>query len=117
MPKAIKGTRDILPIEIPKWHAVEQAARDVFALYGFEEIRTPVFEETELFVRGIGESTDNVEKEMYTFRDKSEHSITLRPEMTAPVVRAYIDDIFTCFHKFRDYIHGKGMRQSKENNI
>jgi histidyl-tRNA synthetase len=91
MPKAIKGTRDILPDEIPKWHAVEQAAREVFALYGFEEIRTPVFEETELFVRSIGESTDIVEKEMYTFRDKSEHSITLRPEMTAPVVRAYIE--------------------------
>lgn len=91
MIKTIKGTRDLLPEEIPKWHLVEDTARTVFERYGYEEIRTPIFEETELFARGIGVDTDIVAKEMYTFQDKSGKSITLRPEGTAPVVRAYIE--------------------------
>lgn len=91
MIKAIKGTKDILPEEINKWHLVEKTAREVFALYGYQEIRTPIFEETELFARSIGQETDIVAKEMYTFTDKSDKSITLRPEATASVVRAYIE--------------------------
>ena len=87
--QAPKGTRDILPGDTALWAAVEAAARAVFGRYGFREIRTPIFEETELFARGVGESSDIVGKEMYTFetRDGGE-SLTLRPEMTASVVRA-----------------------------
>ena len=89
--QAIKGTRDILPGEVERWQQVESAARRVFRRYGFREIRTPIFEATELFARGIGESTDIVSKEMYTFADRGERSVTLRPENTAPVVRAAIE--------------------------
>jgi histidyl-tRNA synthetase len=85
----LPGTRDILPDEIHRWHLIEDQARRIFALYGFEEIRTPLFEATELFARGIGGETDIVQKEMYTFEDQSGRSITLRPEATASVVRAY----------------------------
>ena len=91
MVEAVKGTRDILPEEIGRWHYVEDAARAVFGLYGFREIRTPVFESTELFQRGIGEGTDIVAKEMYTFSDRKGRSLTLRPEGTAPVARAFIE--------------------------
>jgi histidyl-tRNA synthetase len=91
MIEKVKGTRDILPEEIPGWHFVEARAREVFALYGFGEIRTPIFESTELFQRGIGEGTDIVSKEMYTFPDRKGRSLTLRPENTAPVARAYIE--------------------------
>ncbi|HEV8335963.1 MAG TPA: histidine--tRNA ligase [Candidatus Polarisedimenticolia bacterium] len=91
MIQAVKGTRDILPAESGKWQFAEAAARRVFRRYGFREIRTPVFESTELFARGIGEGTDIVSKEMYTFRDRGERSLTLRPENTAPVVRAAIE--------------------------
>lgn len=89
---AIKGMNDILPGEIETWQFLEQSARDVFGLYGFSEIRTPVPEKTELFCRSIGETTDIVEKEMYTFDDKGDNSITLRPEGTAPVMRAFIQN-------------------------
>jgi len=87
-----RGTRDILPSEIKTWQFLEDRARSVFESYNYAEIRTPVFEQTELFTRSIGEDTDIVGKEMYTFIDKGERSITLRPEETAPVVRAIIEN-------------------------
>jgi histidyl-tRNA synthetase len=86
----LPGTRDILPDEIACWHAAEDRARGVFGQYGYQEIRTPLIEPTELFARGIGGDTDIVGKEMYTFMDQSERSVTLRPEATASVVRAYV---------------------------
>lgn len=89
---AIKGMNDVLPGEVETWQFLEQSARDVFGLYGFSEIRTPIAEKTELFCRSIGETTDIVEKEMYTFNDKSEKSLTLRPEGTAPVMRSFIQN-------------------------
>ena len=89
--QAVRGTRDILPDEVPAWHRIEAAARDLFARYGYREIRTPVFEETELFARGIGAETDIVSKEMYTFADRDGSSLTLRPEATAGIVRAVIE--------------------------
>jgi histidyl-tRNA synthetase len=89
--RAVKGTRDILPDEVSAWHRVEAAARDLFARYGYREIRTPIFEETELFARGIGAETDIVAKEMYTFDDRDKSSLTLRPEATAGIVRAVIE--------------------------
>ena len=82
---------DILPTEIAKWRFVEETARRIFSLYGFSELRTPVVEKTELFSRGMGQDTDVVEKQMYTFLDKSESSMTLRPEATASVMRAVIE--------------------------
>lgn len=88
--QSIRGVKDILPGEIEKWHKVEAAARRVFAPYGFQEIRLPIFESTSLFKRSIGETTDIVEKEMYTFTDRGGEEITLRPEGTASVVRSYI---------------------------
>lgn len=89
---AIRGTYDVLPADIGIWHALETRLRDTFHRYGFGEIRTPVFESTDLFVRGVGEETDIVSKEMYTFADRDESkSLTLRPEGTAPVMRAYIE--------------------------
>ena len=89
--QAVKGTRDILPDAISAWHRIEAAARDLFPRYGYREIRTPVFEETELFARGIGAETDIVSKEMYTFEDRDGSSLTLRPEATAGIVRAVIE--------------------------
>lgn len=89
MIKAIKGTKDTLPQDIEKWYVVEEKVKEVFAFFNYHEIRTPVFEETALFARGIGEATDIVSKEMYTFTDMGGTSITLKPEMTAAVVRAY----------------------------
>ncbi len=86
-----KGTRDLLPPETRVWNRLEAVAREVFALYGFDEIRTPVFEATELFVRSVGESTDIVHKEMYTFTDRGGRSVTLRPENTAGVARAFVE--------------------------
>ena len=86
---AVKGTRDLLPPETRVWNAVEAVAREVFALHAFEEIRTPVLEHTDLFVRGVGEATDIVHKEMYTFTDRGGRSVTLRPENTAGVARAF----------------------------
>jgi histidyl-tRNA synthetase len=95
--KAIRGTRDLLPPETALWSFVEAACRDVFREYNFQEIRTPIFESTELFARGVGEETDIVSKEMYTWEDRGRaesdkgQSLTLRPENTAGVVRAYIE--------------------------
>ncbi|ADW70420.1 histidine--tRNA ligase [Granulicella tundricola] len=95
--KAVRGTRDLLPPETELWNRVEGVARKVFERYGFGEIRTPLFETTELFVRGVGEETDVVSKEMYTWEDRARaasekaQSLTLRPENTAGVVRAYIE--------------------------
>lgn len=87
-----KGTKDILPGDSYKWQYVEEKAKEILENYGFKEIRVPVFEQTELFERGVGDTTDVVQKEMYTFLDKGERSITLRPEGTAGVVRAYIEN-------------------------
>src|SRR6202041_950154 len=95
--KAVRGTRDLLPPETELWNRVEATARAVFSRYGFGEIRTPIFESTELFARGVGEETDIVSKEMYTWEDRSRATsekgqmLTLRPENTAGVVRAYIE--------------------------
>src|SRR6202451_2961418 len=91
MIKAVKGTRDILPPSSAVWNHVEAVAREVFRTYNYLEIRTPIFEETALFARGVGEHTDIVTKEMYTFEDRDGSSLTLRPEATASVMRAYIE--------------------------
>lgn len=87
-----RGTADIIPGQVEKWHYLEKTATAICQAYGYSEIRTPVFEHTELFVRGVGEDTDIVEKEMYTFLDRGQRSVTLRPEGTAPVVRAYLEN-------------------------
>jgi histidyl-tRNA synthetase len=89
--KSIKGVKDILPGEIEKWQWVESVAHRIFCRYGFKEIRLPIFEYTDLFKRSIGDTTDIVEKEMYTFTDKGGEEVTLRPEGTASVVRSYIE--------------------------
>ena len=89
---AVRGVKDILPEESPNWQGAERLAREIFARYGYGEIRVPVFERTELFARGIGEETDIVSKEMYTFTDKGGDSITLRPEATASICRAYVQN-------------------------
>jgi histidyl-tRNA synthetase len=97
MIKAVRGTRDLLPPETALWNFVESAVRDVFRVYNFQEIRTPIFESTELFARGVGEETDIVSKEMFTWEDRGRaesdkgQSLTLRPEATAGIVRAYIE--------------------------
>ena len=90
---AVKGTRDILPPGSSVWNHVEAAAREVFRVFNYQEIRTPIFEETALFVRGVGSDTDVVSKEMYTFEDRDGSSLTLRPEATASVMRAYIEHL------------------------
>lgn len=87
-----RGTIDVLPGEVEKWQYIEAWARELCQRYNYAEIRTPIFEHTELFERGVGEATDIVQKEMYTFLDKGKRSITLRPEGTAPVVRAYVEN-------------------------
>lgn len=87
-----KGTRDILQTESYKWQHIEKTVSNILKNYGYKEIRTPVFENTELFQRGVGDTTDVVQKEMYTFEDKGGRSITLRPEGTAGVIRAYIEN-------------------------
>ncbi len=89
--KVQKGTKDILPQEIEQWHKLEKNALEIFTRYGYKEIRTPIFEATELFARGVGDTTDIVNKEMYTF-EKSDRSLTLRPENTAGVVRSFIEN-------------------------
>ena len=89
--QALRGTQDILPKDIWKWNYVEKKIREWCRLYRFGEIRTPMFEATELFLRGIGDTTDVVTKEMYTFNDRGGRSITLRPENTAAVVRSFLE--------------------------
>src|SRR5262252_6612039 len=91
MIKAVKGMRDILPPSSTAWNQVEAVAREVFRTYNYQEIRTPILEETSLFARGVGAETDIVGKEMYTFEDRDGNSLTLRPEATASVMRAYIE--------------------------
>lgn len=91
MIKALRGTQDILPPQSAQWQYVEAKIRRICSQYGFAEIRTPMFEQTELFQRGIGETTDVVSKEMYTFTDRGDRSLTLRPENTASAVRAYLE--------------------------
>lgn len=90
--QAPKGTKDMLPSDAYKWHYVENIFRELSKNFGVREIRTPIFEHTELFLRGVGETTDIVQKEMYTFEDKGSRSITLKPEGTAPAVRAFIEN-------------------------
>lgn len=90
--QALRGTRDILPEEVGYWQQIESVAREILGKAAYREIRTPIFEQTDLFERGIGEATDVVGKEMYTFKDKGDRSVTLRPEGTAGVVRSYIEN-------------------------
>ena len=89
--KTLKGLQDILPPEISAWHHIENRARNIFERYGYREIRLPIMESTDIFIRSIGETSDIVEKEMYTFQDKGGRSVTLRPEGTASFVRAYVE--------------------------
>ncbi|RLD92268.1 MAG: histidine--tRNA ligase [Aquificota bacterium] len=91
MIKAVKGFRDILPQEIPLWRRVEEEARNLFEAFGYSELRIPVLEKTELFKRSLGDTSDIVEKEMYTFQDKGGDSVTMRPEATASMARAYLE--------------------------
>lgn len=90
--KAPRGTKDIIPAEAYKWNYLEEKFRDLCRLYGYEEIRTPVFEHTELFKRGVGDTTDIVQKEMYTFKDRGDRDLTLKPEGTAGAIRAFIEN-------------------------
>ncbi|HET7293916.1 MAG TPA: histidine--tRNA ligase [Vicinamibacteria bacterium] len=119
MIRAVKGTRDILPDEIHVWHRLEATARELFALYGYREIRTPVFERTELFARGIGADTDIVSKEMYTFADRGAEdgqgeSLTLRPEATAGIVRAVIEQgLAASDHLLKVYALGPMFRRER----
>lgn len=103
--QGVKGAADILPQEIATWHFVEEKTRELFERFGFKEIRTPVFEHTELFVRSVGEGTDIVTKEMYTFVDKAEKSLTMRPEETASVVRAYLQHSYHVKEPFQKWYY------------
>ena len=89
--KATKGTKDMLPEEAYRWHYIEKAFADICERYGLTEIRTPMFEHTELFHRGVGDTTDIVQKEMYSFQDYGKRDITLKPEGTSSVVRAFVE--------------------------
>jgi histidyl-tRNA synthetase len=112
--KAPKGTRDIFPPEIEKWHFLEAAIRGYYGKFLYQEIRTPIFEHSELFSRGIGSETEVVQKEMYTFSDKSDRSLTLRPENTASVVRAAIENkLFEAITPLRFYYIGPMFRYDK----
>lgn len=90
--KAPRGTKDITPKDVYKWHYVEKKFREICALYGYEEIRTPVFEHTEVFARSVGDTTDVVQKEMYTFTDRGDRQLSLKPEGTAGVIRSFIEN-------------------------
>ncbi len=112
--KAPKGTHDIYPPEIGKWQYLENALRSYYGKFLYQEIRTPLFEHSELFSRGIGDETEVVQKEMYTFRDKSDRSLTLRPENTAAVVRAAIENnLFETLAPLRFYYFGPMFRYDK----
>src|SRR3984885_14806959 len=91
MIRAVKGTRDLLPPDTAVWNRVDAVAREVFRVFNYQEIRTPILEETQLFARGVGQEPDIVSKEMYSFEDRDGSSLTLRPENTASVIRAYIE--------------------------
>lgn len=111
---AIKGTKDILPRDVEKWQSVETAAKRIFELYGYREIRTPVFEATELFEKGTGQTSDIVIKEMYTFPDKAGRSLTLRPEYTPSVVRSIIENrLYLQPESLRFYYIGPMFRYDK----
>lgn len=103
--KAPRGTEDVLPGKWALWKKLEEAGRQEFEMCGYYEIRTPVFEDTRLFIRSIGEATDIVEKEMYTFADSEDSSITLRPESTAPVMRAYLEYELHKIKKFQKFFY------------
>lgn len=112
--KSVKGTYDLLPFEIHKWQEIENKLKKIFSLYNFREIRTPIFEKSKLFSRSVGEFTDIVNKEMYSFLDKGKESLTLRPELTASVVRSYIEHNFqqiSPIHKI--WYYGPLFRQEK----
>lgn len=112
-----KGTRDMLPQDAYKWHYVENVAREVASQFGFKEIRTPMFEHTELFLRGVGETTDIVNKEMYTFDDKGGRSMTLRPEGTAGVARCFIENgLFQGVMPMKAYYLASVFRYEKPQN-
>ena len=117
MPSSInrpRGTVDVLPGEVEKWQYVEESFRRICREYGYAEIRTPVFEHTELFDRGVGETTDIIEKEMYTFLDRSERSMSLRPEGTAPIARAYVEDrLFSGPQPVKVYYQGPMFRYDR----
>ncbi|HHT9117461.1 MAG TPA: ATP phosphoribosyltransferase regulatory subunit, partial [Candidatus Hypogeohydataceae bacterium YC38] len=103
--RAPRGMEDVLPHQWHLWRRLEKVAREVFELFGYQEVRTPIFEDTKLFVRGIGEATDIVEKEMYTFADSEDSSITLRPENTAGVMRAYVEYELYKKQKFQKFYY------------
>ena len=107
--KALKGMRDILAPDIYVWQKVESVAREIFSSYGFQEMRTPVAESTDIFTRSIGENTDIVEKEMYTFNDKGDRSISLRPEGTASVVRSYVENNLSALPSPQKYYYSGPM--------
>lgn len=90
--KAPRGTKDITPKDVYKWHYVEKKFREICALYGYEEIRTPIFEHTEVFARSVGDTTDVVQKEMYSFTDRGDRQLSLKPEGTAGVIRSFIEN-------------------------
>lgn len=112
--QSVKGMNDILPEEIALWRFAEEKAREIFQRFGYSEIRTPIVEKTELFTRGIGEATDIVEKEMYTFQDKKGRSLTLRPEATASIIRAYIQhQMHVKSHQKKFYLIGPMFRHER----
>ena len=112
-----KGTKDMLPQDAYKWHYVEDVARKTAAKFGFKEIRTPMFEHTELFLRGVGETTDIVTKEMYTFEDKGGRSMTLRPEGTAGVARCFVENgLFQGVMPMKAYYVASVFRYEKPQN-
>ena len=112
--QSLRGTNDILPDESRIWSYLEDKISDIFRRFGYQEIRTPIFERTELFVRSIGQATDIVNKEMYTFTDRKERSLTLRPEGTAPVVRAYLQNqLYTKDEVWKLYYKGPFFRYER----
>jgi histidyl-tRNA synthetase len=112
--KGVRGAPDILPAEVDRWQRVEREARRILENFDYSEIRTPLFERTELFIRGIGEGTDIVDKQMYTFDDRGRESLTLRPEGTAPVVRAYLEHrLFTKGRLCKVYYIGPMFRHER----
>ena len=110
---SLRGMRDILPAEIGLWQLVERTAREVFESFFYKEIRTPILEETTLFRQSIGEGTDIVSKEMYTFTDRGGRSLTLRPEGTAPIVRSYIENRMTAEDFVKLYYMGPMFRSER----
>ena len=121
--RSIKGTQDILPGETEKWQRLEQLVRSTMDTYNYKEIRTPIFEKTELFDRGVGNQTDIVSKEMYSWTDQGGENLTLKPELTAPVSRAYIQhnlgskQPLTKLYYIDALLEGKGLRKVDTDNF